>query len=111
MPFVSAIFICLARILAQDSNPWRDPSRHTVRFLTIERGVLREVLDWGGTGPTIVLLAGLGHTAHGFDLFAPKLTDGYQVPGITRASHYLLLSNEGDVLREVRSFLIELQTR
>jgi len=33
-----------------------------------------EVLDFGGTGPPIVLLAGLGTSAHVFDEFAPKLT-------------------------------------
>ena len=33
-----------------------------------------EVVDWGGQGPTLILLAGLGHTAHVFDGFAPRLT-------------------------------------
>ena len=33
-----------------------------------------EVLDFGGTGRPIVLLAGLGNTAHVFDQFAVKLT-------------------------------------
>jgi pimeloyl-ACP methyl ester carboxylesterase len=32
-----------------------------------------EVLDWGGSGKPIVLLAGGGDTAHVFDDFAPKL--------------------------------------
>jgi len=42
------------------------------------------VLDWGGTGRVLVLLAGLGNTAHVFDGFAPKLTAAYHVYGITR---------------------------
>jgi pimeloyl-ACP methyl ester carboxylesterase len=43
-----------------------------------------EVLDWGGNGPTLVFLAGGGHTAHEFDEFAPRLTDTFRVIGITR---------------------------
>ena len=43
-----------------------------------------EVLDWGGTGPTLVFLAGGGHTAHEFDEFAPRLTSSFRVIGITR---------------------------
>jgi pimeloyl-ACP methyl ester carboxylesterase len=43
-----------------------------------------EVLDWGGDGPAVVFLAGLGNTAHVFDEFAPALTDRFHVYGITR---------------------------
>jgi pimeloyl-ACP methyl ester carboxylesterase len=43
-----------------------------------------EVVNWGGNGFPVVFLAGLGHTAHVFDEFAPNLTDRYQVIGITR---------------------------
>jgi non-heme chloroperoxidase len=43
-----------------------------------------EVLDWGGSGRPVVLLAGGGNTAHVFDEFAPKLTANYHVVGITR---------------------------
>jgi pimeloyl-ACP methyl ester carboxylesterase len=43
-----------------------------------------EVLDWGGSGRPIVLLAGGGNTAHVFDNFAPKLTAHHHVYGITR---------------------------
>jgi pimeloyl-ACP methyl ester carboxylesterase len=50
----------------------------------VEDGVKLEVLDWGGSGRPIVLLAGLGATAHTFDDFAQKLTPEYHVYGITR---------------------------
>ena len=43
-----------------------------------------EVLDWGGSGPPMVFLAGAGHTAHEFDEFAPLLRDSFRVIGITR---------------------------
>ena len=43
-----------------------------------------EVLDWGGAGRPLVLLAGGGDTAHVFDDFAPRLTTDFHVYGITR---------------------------
>jgi non-heme chloroperoxidase len=67
-----------------DEKAWRDPYPHTIQFITVEPGVKLEVLDWGGSGRPIVLLAGLGNSAHIFDKFAPKLTAQYHVYGITR---------------------------
>jgi non-heme chloroperoxidase len=52
--------------------------------VTVDKNVRLEVLDWGGTGRPLVLLAGGGDTAHVFDDFAPKLTDSFHVYGITR---------------------------
>jgi pimeloyl-ACP methyl ester carboxylesterase len=69
---------------AQDPGAWRDPSKHEVAFITVDQDVQLEVLDWGGSGRALVLLAGSGNTAHVFDDFAPKLTDGCHVYGITR---------------------------
>src|SRR3984957_5099903 len=56
----------------------------TIQMTPVEPNVKLEVLDWGGTGRPLVLLAGMGDTAHGFDTFAPKLTAKYHVYGITR---------------------------
>jgi pimeloyl-ACP methyl ester carboxylesterase len=55
-----------------------------VRFVTVDKNVRLEVLDWGGSGQPVVLLAGGGDTAHVFDDFAPKLAANYHVYGITR---------------------------
>ena len=62
----------------------QDTSTHQVRFVSVEENVRLEVLDWGGSGRPVVLLAGLGGTAHDFDEFAPKLAASYHVYGITR---------------------------
>lgn len=62
----------------------QDKSSHTVNYVTVDRNVKLEVLDWGGSGRAIVMLAGLGETAHAFDDFAPKLTGTYHVYGVTR---------------------------
>ena len=56
----------------------------TVQFVTVDRDVKLEVLDWGGTGRPLIFLAGLGNDAHVFDAFAPNFTSHYHVYGITR---------------------------
>jgi len=72
---------------ASQQAEWRDPSPHEARLVTVEEGVQLEVLDWGGTGPALVLLAGAGATAHQYDDLAPALADRYRVIGITRRGH------------------------
>jgi pimeloyl-ACP methyl ester carboxylesterase len=42
------------------------------------------VLDWGGSGRSLVLLTGLANSAHIFDQFAPKLIANYHVYGVSR---------------------------
>jgi non-heme chloroperoxidase len=61
-----------------------DATYHKVQFVTVDTNIQLELLDWGGTGRPVVLLAGLGSSAHNFDQFAPKLAANYHVYGITR---------------------------
>jgi non-heme chloroperoxidase len=56
----------------------------SVQFVDVDKDVKLEVLDWGGSGRSLVFLAGLTATAHAFDKFAPRLTPDYHVYGITR---------------------------
>jgi len=53
------------------------------RFVSVADRVRLEVLDWGGTGRPLVLLPGLGNTAHVFDSIAPELARHFHVYGIT----------------------------
>lgn len=69
---------------AQNAPEWHDPSPHKIQFVTVEEGIHLEVLDWGGSGRSVILLAGSGNTAHVFDGFAEKLTSFCHVYGITR---------------------------
>ena len=69
---------------AQQPAAWKDPASHVSRFIPVGHDVRLEVLDWGGAGRPLVLLAGGGDTAHVFDEFAPKLTSDFHVYGITR---------------------------
>lgn len=66
---------------------WQCASRRqvtTIRYVTVDPATRLEVVDWGGSGVSLVFLAGLGHTAHVFDDFAGELTDSFHVLGITR---------------------------
>jgi pimeloyl-ACP methyl ester carboxylesterase len=63
---------------------WKDPAAHSVRFVTVDRGVRLEVLDWAGSGRPLLLLTGNGNSAHVFDALAPKLAASYHVYGLTR---------------------------
>ena len=69
---------------ANKETAWADSSPHSVQFIAVDNDVELEVLNWGGSGRPIVLLAGLGNSAHAFDSFAPKLTAAYRVLGVTR---------------------------
>lgn len=66
---------------------YHDPIPERTRMVPVQKGVKLEVLDWGGTGRPVVLLAGLGFTAHIFDDFAPILAKKYHVYGITRRGY------------------------
>jgi len=70
-----------------NSTSWHDPSKHRLQFVTVEDGIRLEVLDWGGSGRPVVLLAGSGNTAHVFDGFAEKVTGLNHVYGITRRGY------------------------
>jgi len=75
--------------LAQQGQPNGPPqpadtSPHTVQFVAVEKDVKLEVLDWGGSGHPLLLLAGMGFDAHVYDTFAPKLVLQFHVYGIPR---------------------------
>lgn len=75
---------CAAGQGQQEAAKPADTTTHTVQIVPVEKDVKLEVLDWGGTGPPVILLAGLRFDAHVYDTFAPKMTATYHVFGITR---------------------------
>jgi pimeloyl-ACP methyl ester carboxylesterase len=81
-----ATILCLASLLLQATQPG-DRAPHRAQMITVAQDVQLEVLDFGGKGHPIVLLAGLGNTAHVFDDFAPKLTGVGHVVAITRRGY------------------------
>lgn len=78
--------LVLEHVAAKDAHPI-DPSPHKVRFVTVQPGVKLEVLDWGGSGPPLIFLAGQGRTGHNFDSFALKFLGKHHVYGITRRGY------------------------
>jgi non-heme chloroperoxidase len=66
------------------ADGWRDPANHKVGFVSVSKGVRIHYLDFGGTGPSILMIPGLGNTAHAFDDFAPAFTDRFHVVVMTR---------------------------
>lgn len=81
------LILCFVPLAAQETAAWKDPSPHKISFITVDKDVRLEVLDWGGSGRPLVLLTGLEDNAHVFDDFAPKLTSEYHVLGITRRGY------------------------
>lgn len=69
---------------ATAETEWKHAAAHTIQFVTVDHTVKLEVLDWGGSGRPMLLLAGLGNTAHVFDALAGKLAASYHVCGVTR---------------------------
>jgi pimeloyl-ACP methyl ester carboxylesterase len=69
---------------ATPETAWKDPAAHSSQLVAVEKNVKVEVLDFGGSGRSLVFLAGMGNTAHVFDAFAPTFTTTHHVYGITR---------------------------
>jgi pimeloyl-ACP methyl ester carboxylesterase len=78
----------LSLVRATPETAWKDPSPHSARFVNVDTNVKLEVLEWPAPQArnvrTLVLVPGLGNTAHIFDTMAPKLAARYRVVGVTR---------------------------
>ena len=83
-------------------------------MVRVAPGVRLHYLDFGGTGPPVVLLAGLGNTAHAWDDFAPRLVDRYHVVAITRrgfgeSDHPTKGYDTRRLVEDIRAFLDSLR--
>ncbi len=65
---------------------WVDSNGHANRRVRVGDADVH-VIDYGGRGPALVFLAGLGNSAHVFDEFAPRFADEYHVLGLTRRGY------------------------
>lgn len=86
VPITAIVMVLIGTCMFPQEPAWKDTSPHRVQFIRVD-AVQLEVLDWGGSGHALVLLAGSGHSAHIFDDFALKLTDLCHVYGITRRGY------------------------
>jgi pimeloyl-ACP methyl ester carboxylesterase len=78
---LSFISVCLILVISLHGQT--DSVPHKIRLVTVEKNVEIEVVDWGGSGQVLILLPGLGDTAHVFDELALKLIHYFHVYGIT----------------------------
>ena len=73
-------------------------------------GIRLHYLDWGGDGPTLIFLTGMGSSAYIFGEFAPRFTDKFRVLALTRRgqgdSDYPETGYDADTLTEdIRQFM------
>lgn len=66
------------------ASRWRDSAPHETQLIAVDSGVSLEVLDFGGQGSPLLLVPGLGATAHSFDTLAPRLAEHHRVYAMTR---------------------------
>lgn len=85
-PAVLGLAGCADRRAAPGPAEWADPSPHTSGFVTAN-GVRLNYLDWGGTGPALILIHGFGDNPHAFDGLAPAFTDRFRVLAYARRGH------------------------
>ena len=71
---------------AKREKPWADLSPHKNAFLNAN-GVRLNYLDWGGSGPFLILIPGAFDNAHCFDNLAPALAGRFHVIAYSRRGH------------------------
>jgi pimeloyl-ACP methyl ester carboxylesterase len=70
----------------QKTATWSDPAAHKSGFVTAN-GIRLNYLDWGGSGPALILVHGFGADPHIFDDLAPAFTDRFRVIAYARRGH------------------------
>jgi pimeloyl-ACP methyl ester carboxylesterase len=85
------------------------PSAPKSDFVNVN-GIRLHYLDWGGEGPVLLFLAGMGCSAYIFSRFAPRFTDKFHVLALDRRGHgdsdYPETGYDADTLTEdLRQFL------
>jgi pimeloyl-ACP methyl ester carboxylesterase len=90
--------------------PLSNPKSDFVRV----NGIRLHYLDWGGEGPTLLFLTGMGSSAYIFNKFAPRFNDRFRVLALTRRgqgdSDYPETGYDADTLTEdIRQFMDRLQ--
>ena len=87
-------------------------AQHSSGFVQVN-GIRLHYLDWGGTGPTLIFLTGMGSSAYIFSEFAPRFADKFRVLALTRRgqgdSDYPETGYDADTLVEdIRQFMAAL---
>jgi|SRR5271167_858707 len=86
---ILAAFIALVSVVlggCKKSTNRTDTSAHKSAFVTAN-GALLNYLDWGGSGPALIFIHGIGDNPHIFDDIAPAFTDRFRVIAYARRGH------------------------
>jgi len=65
---------------------WSDTAPHKSGFMTAN-GIRLHYLDWGGTGPALILIHGFYDNPHKYDDLASAFTDRFRVVAYARRGH------------------------
>jgi len=88
-PLIPATCVALTLVaLAACRKPatWSDPAAHKSGFVTAN-GIRLHYLDWGGSGPALILIHGYRNNPHIFDDLAPAFADRFRVVAYARRGH------------------------
>jgi non-heme chloroperoxidase len=96
-----------ASVAGLAQTAWVDPSPHIQRLVPVGPTARVEVLDWGGSGRTLVLLAQLGQTAHIYDEWAPTLARSFRVLGVTRRGYGGSSTGGGFSMEELATDIVQ----
>lgn len=109
---IKFIILATAFLLCCTSRPFSADQRPDPKFITVN-GVKLSYLDWGGSGPAVILLHGFMDSPHWFDRMAPELAKNYRVLAIARRGHFLSESkgpyDKNTLVEDLRQFMIALK--
>jgi pimeloyl-ACP methyl ester carboxylesterase len=81
------LLACRADMPSRDTaSGWTDPSPHASHVVELN-GNSMHYLDWGGSGPPLILVHGFADNPHAFDDMAPAFTDRHRVIAYARRGH------------------------
>jgi pimeloyl-ACP methyl ester carboxylesterase len=85
VPYFAALAF-LTMTACRRAASWSDKSGHKSGFITAN-GIRLHYLDWGGSGPALILIHGYQENPHIFDDLAPAFTDRFRVVAYARRGH------------------------
>jgi pimeloyl-ACP methyl ester carboxylesterase len=86
IPAACVALSLLTQVACWKQVTWSDTSPHKSGFVTA-KGIRLHYLDWGGSGPVLILVHGGLDNAHAFDDLAPAFTDRFRVIAYDRRGH------------------------
>lgn len=77
------VITCGGFVLCITPQEWAE-SAGRMEGLVVVNGIRLQYLDWGGSGPALILIHGIADNPYSFDDLAPALTDRFHVVAYAR---------------------------